>query len=42
MACIIPTVKKNRPIWEEMLEDENACFGAFIILVLTVLAALVF
>lgn len=35
-------MKNDRPIWEGMLEDKNACFGAFLILVGVILAAAIF
>ena len=35
-------MKKDRPFWEDMLEDKNACFVAFLILVGVILAAAIF
>ena len=35
-------MKNDRTIWEDMLDDKNACFCAFLILVGVILAAVVF
>ena len=35
-------MKNNRPIWEQLIEDKNAGFNAFLILVILALAALIF
>ena len=35
-------MKNDRPFWEDMLEDKNACFGAFLILVGVILVAVIF
>lgn len=35
-------MKNDRPFWVDMLNDKNACFGAFLILVGVILAAVIF
>ena len=34
-------MKNEKPFWIKMLEDEDACFGAFLILVVIVILAAV-
>ena len=34
-------MKDNKPVWEEILDDENAGFHAFLILAVVVILAIV-